>query len=100
MTTMQTQAHRGTYNPTSTKVRGVKGFVIGLVALAAAATGIGFAVSGADDAPATVIAPVGNVDTNAEQRAALERIEERIFGGGATQESEVVWSQPGKPAIR
>ena len=100
MTTIQTQANRGTFAPSGTKVRGVKGFVIGFVALAAAATGIGIATSSSTEAPATVIAPVSNTDPNAEQREAVKRIQEQGTRGVTAPESEVVWSYPGKPGIR
>ncbi len=100
MTTIQTQAHRGAFAPSSTRVRGVKGFVIGFVALAAAATGIGFAVSGTTEAPATVIAPVSHTDPNSEQREAVKRIQEQGTSGVTAPESEAVWSYPGKPGIR
>jgi hypothetical protein len=99
MTTIQTQAQRGTYTPSSTRVRGVKGFVIGFVALAAAATGIGIAVSGTE-APATVIAPVSHTAPNSEAREAIKRLQEQGAGAVTAPESEVVWSQPGKPGIR
>ncbi|MEX2554932.1 MAG: hypothetical protein WEB06_04815 [Actinomycetota bacterium] len=100
MTTIQTQAHRGTRIPSSTKVRGVKGFVIGFAALAAAATGIGIAVSGTSEPPATVVAPVGDTNPAAEQREATKRLQENGAGGVTVPESEVVWFQPGKPGIR
>lgn len=100
MTTIQTQAHRGTYTPSGTRVRGFKGFVIGFAVLAAAATGIGIATSGSTEAPATVIAPVGQTDPNSEQREAVKRIQERGASGVTAPESEVVWFQPGKPGIR
>jgi len=91
MTTIQTQAHRGTYTPTGSRVRGVKGFVIGFVALAAAATAIGIATSGTTEAPATVIAPVSHTAPNTEAREAMNRLQGT---------SEAVWSYPGKPGIR
>jgi hypothetical protein len=98
MTTIQTQAQRGTFTQSST-VRGVKGFVIGFVALAAAATGVGFAVSGTE-APSTVIAPVSHTAPNSEQREAIKRIQEQGTGVVTAPESEAVWSYPGKPGIR
>lgn len=100
MTTIQTQAHRGTYTPSGTRVRGFKGFVIGFAVLAAAATGIGIATSGSTEAPATVIAPVGQTDPNSEQREAVKRLQERGTGGVRVRESEVIWSYQGKPAIK
>jgi hypothetical protein len=99
MTTIQTQANRGTFTPSSTRVRGVKGFVIGFVALAAAATGMGFAVSGTE-APSTVIAPISHTDPNSEMRESMKRIQEQGTSSVTAPESEVVWSQPGKPGIR
>ena len=49
-----------------TTVRGLKAWIVGFVALAAAGTGIGIAVSSSStEAPATVIAPV--TESNAEQ---------------------------------
>lgn len=97
--TVQTQSHPGIRTGSATGVRGIKGFVVGIVAFAAAATGIGFgiAMSGADEAPATVIAPVSEVNPAAEQRAAQQRLQE---GTGAIQESEVEWYLPGKPGIK
>lgn len=100
MTTIQTQANRGTFTPSRTRVRGVKGFVIGFAALAAAATGIGFAVSGTTDSPATVIAPVSDSNPASEQREALKRLQEKGASGGSAAESEVVWYLPGKPGIK
>jgi hypothetical protein len=100
MTTIQTQAHRGTYTPSGTKVRGVKGFVIGFAAFAAAAAGIGIATSGTTEAPAKVIAPVSEPNPAAEQREAMKRLQEQGVGTVTAPESEVVWSQPGKPQVR
>lgn len=61
-------------------VRGLKAWIVGIVALAAAGTGIGIAVSSSsNEAPATRIAPVN--ESNAEQ-------------------PEVVWYLPGKPGIK
>jgi hypothetical protein len=95
MTTIQTQANRGTFTPSSTRVRGVKGFVIGFAALAAAATGIGFAVSGTE-APSTVIAPVSHANPTSEQRDALKRMHE----DAATSSNVVKFEYPGKPGIK
>ena len=100
MTTIQTQAQRATFAPSGTKVRGVKGFVIGFVALAAAATGIGIATSGATEAPAKVIAPVSHTAPNSEAREAMKRIQEQGASSVTAPDSEVVWSYPGKPGIR
>jgi hypothetical protein len=95
MTTIQTQAHRGTYTPSSTRVRGVKGFVIGFAVLVAAVTGI---VMSRTEAPSVVIAPVTYSDPSSEQREALKRFHEQAATGST--ESEVVWFQPGKPGIK
>lgn len=79
-----------------TSVRGLKAWIVGFVALAAAGTGIGIAVSSSStEAPATVIAPVS--ESNAEQRNAYTRLQER---GGAAEQPEVEWYLPGKPGIK
>jgi hypothetical protein len=95
--TVQTPSHPGIAAGTGTRVRGLKGFVVGFVALAAAATGIGIAMSGTDTAPpTTVIAPVS--ESNAEQRNAYNRLQQGK--AGAAEQPEVVWYLPGKPGIK
>ena len=79
-------------------VRGFKAWIVGLVALAAAGTGIGIGVtagSSTTEAPATVIAPV--TESNAEQRNAYNRLQGK---SGAAEQPEVVWYLPGKPGIK
>lgn len=96
--TVQTGTHPGIRTGSTTRARGVKGFVIGLAALVAAATGIGIAVSGSE-APTTVIAPVSEINPAAEQREALERLQ-RGPSAGSAAESEVVRYPSGKPQMK
>jgi hypothetical protein len=66
--TVQTEVRPRGIQVQSRKIRGVKGFVVGLAALAAAGTGIGFAVSAIRTEQPAIVAPVS------PENAALQRM--------------------------
>jgi hypothetical protein len=71
--TVQTQVRPRGIQVQPRKIRGVKGFVFGLAALAAAGTGIGFGVSAIrSDAP-SIVAPVS------PENAALQRMQAESY---------------------
>jgi hypothetical protein len=103
--TTQTGIQTGFGTVSRSKVRGFKGFVIGAVALAAAGTGIGIAITAGDARPTVVAPAVSDADVGrpavAPESDRLER--HPLSTQGSTRdipEDELMYRPFGHPLVR